>query len=155
VIHARTLLGRLVIICGSILTFFAGPTKADKRVEPRLPMRIPVLVIKYFPVKGKLIDVKVTGDCGAPLEEMRQKTDEMTQELLFALQQGSRYHGYKNRKAPPSVAYTVSRTYEFLEPLPTIARPGEKAPLTDYNKIMQRVTIKQWVEQKGVKEGWI
>ena len=45
-------------------------------------MRIPVLVIKYFPVRGDLIDVEVTGDCGAPLDEMRQKTDEMTQELL-------------------------------------------------------------------------
>ena len=79
----------------------------------------------------------------------------MTQEVLFALQQGSRYHGYKNRKAPPSLVYTVVKTYEFLEPLPTIARPGEKVPLTDYNKIMQRVNIKHWVEQKGVKEVWI
>jgi hypothetical protein len=155
VIHARTLLGRLLIIWGSILTFFAAPTKADERDEPRLPMRIPVLVIKYFPVKGDLIDLEVTGDIGAPLEQMRQKTDEMTRELLFALQQGSRYHGYKNRKAPPSLVYTVARMYEFLEPLPTIARPGEKVPLTDYNKIMMRVNINQWVEQRGVKEVWI
>jgi hypothetical protein len=97
-------------------------------------MRIPVLVIKYFPVRGDLINVEVTGDVGAPLEQMRQKTDEMTRELLFALQQGSRYHGYKNRKAPPSLVYTVARTDEFLEPLPTIPRPGEKVPLTDYSK---------------------
>ena len=27
--------------------------------------------------------------------------------------------------------------------------------MTDYNKIMQRVGIKQWVEEKGVKEVWI
>lgn len=27
--------------------------------------------------------------------------------------------------------------------------------MTDYNKIMRRVNIKQWVEQKGVKEVWI
>jgi hypothetical protein len=89
------------------------------------------------------------------MNEIRQKPNEMTQERLFALQQGTRYHGYKNRKAPPSVVYTVARTYEFLERLPTIARPGEKVPLTDYNKIMQRVNIKQWVEQNGVKEVWI
>jgi hypothetical protein len=118
-------------------------------------MRIPVLVIKYFPVRGDLIDREVTGDVGAPLQQMRQKTDEMTRELLFALQQGSKYHGYKNRKAPPSLVYTVGRTYEFLEPLPTIGRPGENVPLTDYNKVMQRVNINQWVEQRGVKEVWI
>ena len=27
--------------------------------------------------------------------------------------------------------------------------------MTDYNKIMQRVGIKQWVEEKGVKEVWL
>src|SRR3974390_1413718 len=118
-------------------------------------MRIPLLVIKYFPVSGDLIDQEVTGDVGAPLEQMRQKTNQMTQELGFALQQGSRYHGYKNRKAAPSLVYTLSRTFELLEPLPPISRPGEKVPLTDYNKIMQRVNIKQWVEQRGVKEVWI
>ena len=153
--HGKSLLVRLFVVWGCVSTFSVVPARADERDEPRLPMRIPVLIVKYFPVRGDLIDKEVTGDCGAPLDEMRQKTTLMTQEALFALQQGSRYHGYKNRKAPPSVAYTVSRTYEFLEPLPTIARPGEKAPLTDYNKIMQRVNIKQWVEQKGVKEVWI
>ena len=127
-IHRSTLPGTLVVLWACVSTFVAAPTKAQERDEPRLPMRIPVLVIKYFPVRGDLIDVDVTGDCGAPLEEMRQKTTSMTQELLLALQQGSRYHGYKNRKAASSLVYTVARTYEFLEPLPTIARPGEKVP---------------------------
>ena len=46
-------------------------------------------------------------------------------------------------------------TIEFLEPLPTVAKSGPDAPMTDYNKIMQRVGIKKWVEEKGVKEVWI
>jgi hypothetical protein len=153
--HERTPLVRLFVVCGCVSTFSVVPARADEITEPRVPMRIPVLIVRYFPVRGDLIDVEVTGDCGAPLDEMRQKTMEMTQEVLFALQQGSRYHGYKNRKAPPSLVYSVVTNYDFLEPLPTIARPGEKVPMTDYNKIMQRVNIKQWVEQKGVKEVWI
>jgi hypothetical protein len=154
-LNQKTLLGGLLILWVCASTIVAVPTNGEERDEPRLPMRVPVLVIKYFPVRGDLIDVEVTGDCGAPLDEMRLKTDEMTRELLFALQQGSRYHGYKNRKAPPSLAYTVLRAYDFLEPLPTIACPGEKVPLTDYSKIMQRVNIRQWVEQKSVKEVWL
>jgi hypothetical protein len=78
----------------------------------------------------------------------------MSQEILTALQQGSRYHGYKNRAAPPSLIYTVVRTFEFLEPLPTIARPGQ-VPITDYNQIVKRVNIERWVEREGVKEVWI
>ena len=81
-LHRRTLPGTLVVLWACVSTFVAAPTKAEERDEPRLPMRIPVLVIKYFPVRGDLIDVEVTGDCGAPLEEMRQKTMSMTQELL-------------------------------------------------------------------------
>ena len=66
-------------------------------------MEIPVLVVKYFPVKGDLIDQKVTGDWGAPLDETRKKTEQLTQEVLTALQEGSRYHGYKDeqRQAQP------------------------------------------------------
>jgi hypothetical protein len=154
-LQGRMLRGRVLVIWACVSMFVAAPSKADERDEPRLPMRIPVLVIKYFPVRGDLIDLGVTGDCGAPLDEMRQKTDEMTRELRLALQQGSRYHGYKNRKAPPSLAYAVARTYEFLEPLPSIARPGEKVPKTDYDQIMRRVNIRQWVEQRDVKEVWI
>ena len=127
-LHGRNLLGRLFVIWAFVSTFVAVHAQAEERDEPRLPMRIPVLIVKYFPVKADLIDVEVTGDCGAPLEEMRRKTMDMTQEVLFALQQGSRYHAYKNRKAPPSLAYSVVKTYEFLEPLPTIARSGEKVP---------------------------
>jgi hypothetical protein len=118
-------------------------------------MQIPVVVVKYFPVKGDLIDQKVTGDWGAPLEETRKKTDQLTQEVLAALQEGSRYHGYRDEAAKPSLVYRVVKTFEFLEPLPTVPHSGEGAPMTDYNKIMRRIGIKQWVEQKGVKEVWI
>ena len=99
------------------------------------------MVVKYFPVKGDLIDQKVTGDWGAPLEETRKKTEQLTQEVLAALQEGSRYHGYKDERAKPSLAYRVVKTFEFLEPLPTVAHSGEGAPMTDYNKIMERIGI--------------
>lgn len=133
---------------------FAAEPSSPQQAEPRLPMTVPVLVVKYFPVKGDRIDQKLTGDWGAPLEETRRKTEQQTREALAALEEGSRYHGYKDKSAKPSLVYRVVKTLEFLEPLPTVARPRERVPMTDYNKIMERVGIQRWVEEQGVKEVW-
>jgi len=73
--------------------------------SPTLPMKIPVLVVKYFPVKGDRIDLAVTGDWDAPLQETRIKTERQTNAVIQALQDGSRYHGYKDGQAQPSLAY--------------------------------------------------
>lgn len=142
----------MIVVAGWLLAATRCPAQPH---EPQLPMQVPVLVVKYFLVKGDLIDQKVTGDWGAPLEETRKKTEQLTEKVLNALQEGSRYHGYKDQRAKPSLAYRVVKTFEFLQPLPTVARSGEGVPMTDYNSIMRRVNIKQWVEQKGVKEVWI
>ncbi|HEY3321117.1 MAG TPA: hypothetical protein VGP72_11675 [Planctomycetota bacterium] len=120
------------------------------------PMEIPVVVVKYFPVNGELIDKAVTGDWGAPLNETREKVGRVTQDVLTALQEGSRYHGYKIADAKPSLKYTVLKTYEFLEALPLRPKKAnERVPLTDYAAIMQKIGIKEWVEEKGVKEVWV
>jgi hypothetical protein len=104
---------------------------AAEPYEPKLPMKIPVLVI---------------------LKETRQKTERITKELIAALQEGSRYHGYKDPAAQPSLAYQVVGTVEHLEPLPVVTGPSR---LTDYRKIVQREGIRKWVEEQGVKEVWI
>jgi hypothetical protein len=119
------------------------------------PWEIPVVVVKYFPVKGDRIDQSVTGDWGDTLEATQAKTERQTQEVVAALTEGSRYHGYKDPQAKPSLKFTVLKTYEFLAPLPTRPKTGAGAPLTDYNKIMEDINIKDWVEGKGVKEVWI
>lgn len=141
-------------LCVALLSTVGTATQAQTH-RIKLPMEIPVLVIKYFPIKGDRIDKSVTGDWGAPLEETRRKTEKQTDAVLSALQEGSRYHAYKNPEAKPSLAYKVVDTLEFLEPLPTVPRVGERAPMTDYNRIMERVGIRKWVEKNGVKEVWI
>jgi hypothetical protein len=123
--------------------------------HPKLPMEIRVLVVKFFPVKRNRIDQTVTGDFGEPIEETRHKTATQTEQVVRALQEGSRYHGYKDKTAKPSLVYKVMDTIEYLEPLPTVAKSGPDAPMTDYNKIMKQVGIKKWVETKGVQEVWI
>jgi hypothetical protein len=116
---------------------------------------IPVLVINYFPLKNGWVDRDVTGDVSAPLETIRRHTLQTTQRVIHALETGSIYHGYKEPDAEPGLRYQIVETFEFLDPLPTYRKPGHQAPMTDYNLIMNRVDIRHWVEEQGVKEVWL
>jgi len=117
--------------------------------------RIPVLVASYFPVKSGRIDVAVTGDVDAPLDDMRRHTLQTAQQVAHALETGSTYHGYKKQDAQPSLRYQIVESVEFLEPLPTYPKPGHRQPMTDYNAILNRLDIRRRVEQQGVKEVWL
>lgn len=116
---------------------------------------IPTLVIRYFPVKNGVVDRAVTGDVGAPLSQIRDHVERTTGQVAAALEQGSIYHGYKDPAARPNLRYEIVETLEFLEPLPTHAKAGHRVPMTDYNAIMQRVDIRHWVEERGIKEVWL
>lgn len=123
--------------------------------DAKEPYKIKVVVVKYFPVKDGNIDISVTGDVGGTLENMRKHTDKITEEVIYAMEEGSRYHGYKDKNAKPSLDFEVVKTYEFLEPLPTVKTDKPETPWTDYNAIMERINGKDWVEKKDVKEVWI
>ncbi|NQU24611.1 MAG: hypothetical protein HQ567_25290 [Candidatus Nealsonbacteria bacterium] len=149
------LTSRQMILSVAVVAVGCATISAADQSQRRLPMEVPVLNVKFFPVKGDRIDLSVTGDWGDPLEATRRKTERCTQEVVQALEDGSKYHGYKNPQAKPSLVYKIVDTLEFLEPLPTVARPGNRVPITDYRSIMKRIDIKKWVEEKGVKEVWI
>ena len=119
----------------------------------KLPIGVPIVVVKYFPVEGDKIDIRVTGDWSDSLAATREKTERITRQTIAALEEGSRYHGYKDPGARPSLKYTVLAVREFTQPLPT--RPGDGVAMTDYAGIMADIDIRTWVEQKGVKEVWL
>lgn len=119
------------------------------------PFEVPVLVVRYFPVRGDRIDIGVTGDWGESLDFTRAKTEQLTKELEDALEKGSTYHGYKNPDAKPSLEYKIVGTLEYLEPLPLLDRSGGGVPLPDYYAIMERADIRDWVMNRGVKEVWL
>ena len=116
---------------------------------------IPVLVVSYFPVRGQRIDAAVTNDVDAPLTTIREHTRRATAEVVRALEVGSTHHGYRDPAARPSLRYQVLDTLEFLEPLPTWRKRGHRVPMTDYNAIMDRIDIRHWVMERGVKEVWL
>jgi hypothetical protein len=119
------------------------------------PFKVPVVVVKFFPLNDGKIDFDITREFRGTLDEARTHTDNITKDLIFALEQGSRYHAYRNADAKPSLDYTVLKTYEFLEPLPTVRKRGHEVPFPDYNAIMKRIDIRKWVEDEGAKEVWL
>jgi hypothetical protein len=117
---------------------------------------IPVLVVRYFPVKGAFIDIEITGDVGGPVAQIRHHTIQTTERVIHTLETGSIYHGYKDPTALPSLRYQIVDAVEFLKPLPTWHNPRyPHIPMTNYNLIMEQIDIRTWVEERGIKEVWI
>lgn len=133
----------------------AGEQAGTRRGSQSARYTIPVLLLHYYPSTGNYIDQQITGDVGASLNQIRRHTAETTQTVINALETGSTYHGYKDPDAQPSLRYEIVERLEFLEPLPTWAKPGHRVPMTDYNAIMHRINIAEWVERRGIKEVWL
>ncbi len=121
----------------------------------KYPIEIPVVVVKYFPVKGENIDISVTGDWGESLVYTRHKTDSLSRQLVEFLNDASRFRAYKNPQAAPSLHYKIVKTIDFLEPLPTTKKIWQRTPFTDYCAIMERIDGRYWVDDEKVKEIWL
>lgn len=119
---------------------------------------LPVLVLKYFPVDstGNTLDKSITG-LDTDLSTMRVQVNNLVQDGVTKLTEGTKYHGYK-ASAEPSISYFVFDSKEFLSPIPVssnkainkenIFRPG-------YMKILNDVNICDYVDNKGVKQVWL
>jgi hypothetical protein len=148
--RSRRSVGWALGLCSAVFLEWQG---AGAPVPDRF--EVPVLVLHFFPTNGASIDIKVTGDWGDTLANTREKTRRQTQEVMAALESGSRYRGYKDSNAVPCLKYSLAGNLEFLQPLPTCSKAGHRVPMTDYRRIMEAVNIRDWVESKGVKEVWI
>jgi hypothetical protein len=117
---------------------------------------IPVLLVCYYPLtSGGWIDVRVTRDVNAPLDQIRNHVRKTTQRVIHTLEVGSTYHGYKNPAALASLRYQVIDHIEYFDPLPTWNKYANRPPMTDYNAIMDRINVRYWVEERGIKEIWL
>ena len=117
------------------------------------PYEIPVLVLKYFPQNGGYLDQAIT-NANYSLAFVRQKVDRITKELGEHLADGSRYHGYKDASAVPSLLYTIYEEREFLSPIPV---SSQFLPFPDHFQMFQEadIDICNYVETQGIKEVWI
>ena len=128
------------------------PPIADKSYD------INVLVIKYFPlIPQGTVDVDVTGETtlqGVSYENIRQKTIDITDNLVASLEKASTYLGYKDSAAKPALHYHIFDTIEHKEPVPIAPIPGNPI-YPDYKGMMLAHDICNYVDSKNVKEVWL
>src|SRR5574342_247390 len=110
------------LVAAAALMLGGSPAISQQQPKPEaaIPYKIPVLVVRYFPLTEdkQNIDIKVTSNVGGKVDDVRKKCVKQTDELIEALEQGSRFRAYKDDKAKASLDYVIADTLEFLEALP-------------------------------------
>jgi hypothetical protein len=149
----QTPIGKILTSIAAMVVGVAIAACAGAAEAGRAPFIVPVVVVKFFPAKDGKIDAEATGGFTMPLPEAKGITDKITETTIYAMEEGSRYHGYKDRSAKPSLDYEVIKTFEFAEPTPRIKKGQHYMP--EYNEIMKKIDGRSWIEERGVKEVWI
>jgi hypothetical protein len=136
---------------------------------------IPVVIIRYLPTTDGLnLDTSFVPDYYSlgdiSLTQMKANIDTYDRRIKFALEEATRFRGYKNAGAAPALGYKVVGYITVYEPVP----PG-KAPVTvgagdgqgqqgapplpiytpDFFSIFQRFGMDHYVNQLGVREIWL
>ncbi|MFL5494332.1 MAG: LamG-like jellyroll fold domain-containing protein [Gemmatimonadales bacterium] len=125
---------------------------------------IPVVILRYLPTTdGSNLDVTVNPDFYEPnpisLQALKRRIDTFDIRTKFMLEEGSKFRGYKNPAALPSLGYQVVAYITVYEPTP----PGKVQAIVSgypvyqpaYRQILQRFDAKHYVEDLGVKEFWL
>ncbi len=174
---------------GSITTFYLGyvfimvvmlstPGFTEKippvyeKIDPYLATpapghiyEIPVVIMRFLPTAdGVNVDVSKAPnfwDLGEiTLAELKARIDIFNKRAKFMLEEGTRFRGYKNPTAVPSIGYRVVEYITIYEqtpqgPVSDHLKDGTPLYSPDYHKIFKRFNMEHYVNDLGVKEIWI
>jgi hypothetical protein len=142
---------------GPIDPFLAAPASGNL-------YEIPVVIIRYLPTAdGINLDVAFDPDFwwlnSVSLAEVKSRIDAFDKWIKFALEEGSRFRGYKDSLAQPSLGFKVVDYITIYEPTP----PGKVATIIqgypiygpDFHQIFNRFNGDHYVNNLGVKEFWL
>ncbi|MFN8589447.1 MAG: LamG-like jellyroll fold domain-containing protein [Candidatus Eisenbacteria bacterium] len=125
---------------------------------------VPVLVIRYFATAdGENLDTSISPDFWEPgpltLSELDARVLAMNRRAKFALEQGSRFRAYANPHARASLGYHVVDQVTVYEQTPPGKIVGDDGghPIRepDWFEIFDRLDVRRYVEELGVKEVWV
>ncbi len=130
------------------------PQAASTGMQGAYPIN--VLVLKYFPLTpdGQNIDITVTGDVGEPYSVIKERTNNITNNLVQFIPKATSYLKYKDPASTPSIQTFITTTKEYTQPVPIKASHG-RVNYPDYNKIMTDNNICNLVNNQGVREVWL
>lgn len=145
------------------------PVPAELKSKNRGVFRVPVVIINYLPTKdGIELDRNRTQDSVAgqnmsgpfyPLD--RAKTKILKDKIIEknAIEEGSKYHDYATNRVSQYIDIDVvayinvyEMNYNYIGISSNYKRPWWNL---DYNELMSRINLKQYVEDMGVKEVWL
>lgn len=126
---------------------------------------LPILIIQYIPTrdginKDPVFSPDLFEYSNITIEATKQRNLETINRFKFALEQGSKFRGYKNKDARPSIGIKVVDYITIYEPFPPSVRNycydnGILEYALDFDEIFRRVNLKDYVENKGVKMVWL
>ncbi|MBI2522823.1 hypothetical protein HYW19_00365 [Candidatus Woesearchaeota archaeon] len=118
------------------------------------PYKVPIIVLKYLPTTPEgFLDLSETGDWQKPdVDELRDWVLTLTNLTIYSLEEGSKYHGYKDSSSINFLDYEIAFEKEYLR---QITRDVQYPGNVNHIKELNDINICDWVENKGVKEVWI
>jgi hypothetical protein len=126
---------------------------------------IPVLILRYLPtLDGVNLDVAQARDYWTPgeitLAAMKEKIGVYDTRVKWMIEEASRFRGYKNAAAPPSLGVRVVDMITLYEQMPPgVSRQQDSAgnpiPEVDYHRMFERLDMDYYVNDLGVREIWI
>jgi len=124
---------------------------------------IPVIIVAYLPsADGVNIDVGKSPDYWAlgaiSLDSVEQRMLDYSRRRKMLVEEGSRFRGYKNATALPSIGYRVVAQILVYGDVPASTRrwtsiPGEPR-FTDWFRVFADLNLAELMEQNAVKEVW-
>ena len=125
---------------------------------------IPVVILRFLPTAdGANLDVSVNPDFyelnPISLDALRRRIDTFDIRTKFMLEEGSKFRGYQDPAALPSIGYRVVAYITVYEPTPPGKVKGVVAGLPvyqpDYHQILERFNGQHYVDVLGVKQFWL
>lgn len=127
---------------------------------------IPVVIIRILPTAdGVMIDptqdTQFGGGGEISIEGMKARLLRYDKRIKYALEEGSKFRGYKNPSAVPYLGYRVVRYIDYYKPQPanfsiiTKVEFGKNVYSPDYFKMWPMFGMQNLVNNEGVKEIWV
>lgn len=132
---------------------------------PNYVVEIPVIVVRYLPTTdGINIDVSQTTDYWSlgqiTISDLIANIDRYDKRVKFSLEEGSKFHGYKNPAAVPYLGYRVVKylsVYRQIQASDILlgSEGGKDIFQPDYKKEFDDLGLTEWIDQQRVKEVWL
>ena len=121
--------------------------------------QIPVVILRYLPTTDG-INLDVVDDLGPiTVQALKRRIDTLDIRTKFMLEEASKFRGYRDPTAAPSLGYRVVAYITVYEPTPPGKVKAEVAGYPvyqpDYRQILKRFDGQRYVETLGVKEFWL